>query len=676
MKSIKTLLLCTLLASPLTAADKPNILFILCDDLGYGDIGVFNQKAREKADEADKPWFSTPNIDQLAADGIQLRAHYVAAPVCAPSRASLFAGQHQGNAAIRNNQFDKALPNQPTLASTLKQAGYHTALIGKWGLQGKGKNPSSWPAYPTKRGFDYFLGGVRHKDGHEHYPADLIHFKKRAEVWEQNQEIGAKLKGCYTTDLFTAASKKWLIEHQQKSPDQPFFLFLSYDTPHAATQIATMPYPKGLGVKGGMQWLGKDGKMINTASNKPDSYIHPDYSERKYDHDNDPSTPLQPWTEVAKRYASSIRRIDNSVADLLQTIKDLGVDQNTVVIFSSDHGPSKESYIEQPLKPGFFDSFGPFTGIKRDCWEGGIRPGALARWPGVIKAGSITQSPSQMHDWMATLCDIAKAPTPAVSDGVSLLPTLTGQGQQQPSSIYVEYYEHKKTPAYPEFPAARRNAKRGQMQVVREGNLKAIRYNVETASTPFMVFDVVKDSQESTNLAGQKGIPSQFHWLTASARLHGTNKSAKRPYDGLAIPAIDAAQAPQLMRQSIEGKFPYAIRISDPSVPSESVKTLNTKAITGNTQFTGAIKVDQQGRYQFSLPKGVRGVLRIHGIVVADTDSAESNQRSGKLNLTEGHHPFTLSVRTSGQAVESALLWKTPGTKEAAPIPAKALTAK
>ncbi|WP_435895383.1 arylsulfatase [Oceaniferula spumae] len=677
MRLLKNLFIFSLLASPLTAATKPNILFIFCDDLGYGDLGVFNQKQREKANEADKPWFTTPHIDQLAAEGMQLRAHYCAAPVCAPSRASLFLGQHQGNAPIRDNQFDKALPDQPTLASTLKQAGYHTALIGKWGLQGNGSDSKSWPSYPTKRGFDYFLGGVRHVDGHEHYPFDKIHVKKKkknikhVEIWEQDKEIGGDLKGCYTTDLFTAASKKWLINHHRTSPEKPFFLFLSYDTPHAATQIATSPYPKGFGVKGGIQWLGKSGKMINTANDSPDVYLHPDYADRTYDHDNNPSTPLVPWTNVAKRYASSIRRIDNAVADVIQTLKDLGVDNNTVIIFSSDHGPSKESYISEPLQPGFFDSFGPFTGIKRDCWEGGIRPGALARWPGVIKAGSITDSPSQMNDWMPTFCDIAKAPTPALSDGVSLLPTLTGKGSQAPSSIYVEYHERGTTPGYPEFPESRRKAKRNQMQVVREGNLKAIRYNIKNAKDPFMVFDVVKDPSETTDLAGQKGIPSQDHWHAAAARLHGSNSSAKRPYDNVAIPALTPENpTPGIIRRAEEGATPYATRIAD-TAASETVKALSTKAIKGNTQLSGYIKVDQGGRYQFSFQPNTKAVLYIHGILVLDSDSSQSSHSKKTLNLKPGYHPFDLNVRTSGQAASSVLLWKKADSEKQAAAPAE-----
>ncbi|MGB1260485.1 MAG: sulfatase-like hydrolase/transferase, partial [Akkermansiaceae bacterium] len=614
---ISIFLAATLLSAQSQTSKKPNILFIFCDDLGYGDLGAYYQKQRQKENKASEPWFVTPHIDKVADEGIILHAHYCPAPVCAPSRASLFLGMHQGNAPIRNNQFDKELPNQPTLASALKQAGYHTALIGKWGLQGKdkGKDAASWPSYPTKRGFDYFLGGVRHRDGHEHYPQDKIHFKnKRTEIWEQDNEIGKKLAGCYTTDLFTAASKRWLVKHHKKTPNKPFFLFLSFDTPHAATQTATAPYPKGFGVKGGLQWLGKSGEMINTAkAGKPDSYIHPDYAQQTYDHDKDKSTPAVPWTNVAKRYASSIRRIDNAVADLVQTLKDLGYDQNTLVVFTSDHGPSKESYIRQPLKPGFFDSFGPFTGIKRDCWEGGIRPGAIVRWPKGIKAKQQTDHPSQMNDWMATLCELAGAPCPAISDGISIMPTLTGSGRQPKSNIYVEYSVGGGTPKYTEFPASRRGMKRGQMQVIREGKLKAIRYNIKTANDPFMVFDVTKDPQEKNNLTGKPGIPKQAHWLAVAARYHGTNPSAKRPFDGTPIPSVSADKTkPGLLQSSAKSNSSYAIDVTG---TTSTVKEIKTNAITGTTEFSGYLEVSTSGKHTFSVKGNAHCVLHIHKIL-------------------------------------------------------------
>ncbi|MBU6400272.1 MAG: sulfatase-like hydrolase/transferase, partial [Verrucomicrobia bacterium] len=170
---------------PAQPAPRPNIIFILCDDLGYGDVGVFFQNARARVDDRAEPWMRTPNIDALAAAGVEMRQHYCPAPVCAPSRASLLLGVTQGHANVRNNQFDKALENNHTLASVLKAAGYRTAAIGKWGLQGQGTNPAAWPAFPTKRGFDYFFGYARHKDGHEHYPKEGLYDGPK-EVWDGN----------------------------------------------------------------------------------------------------------------------------------------------------------------------------------------------------------------------------------------------------------------------------------------------------------------------------------------------------------------------------------------------------------------------------------------------------------------------------------------------------------
>ena len=181
--AVLSLLQCQVLSA---APSKPNILFILTDDLGYGDLGVLYQNSRSHG----LPREFTPNLDRLAADGLIFHRHYCPAPVCAPSRASLLLGVHQGHANVRNNQFDKALENNHTLASVLARAGYATVAIGKYGLQGQGANPSEWHAYPTRRGFDYYFGYVRHKDGHEHYPKEGLYDGPK-EVWDNTQDISA-----------------------------------------------------------------------------------------------------------------------------------------------------------------------------------------------------------------------------------------------------------------------------------------------------------------------------------------------------------------------------------------------------------------------------------------------------------------------------------------------------
>jgi arylsulfatase A-like enzyme len=388
---------------------KPNIIFILTDDLGSGDIGAFFQNSRQSG----QPRLYTPALDRMAAEGAMLMQHYCAAPVCAPSRASILLGKSQGHANVRDNQFDKALEDNHTVASMLRYAGYKTAAIGKWGLQGKGKGPD-WPAHPLKRGFDYYYGYIRHRDGHEHYPKEGP-YKGPKEVWENDQEVSDGLDKCYTGDLFTAKAKKYIIDYQRgDDADKPFFMYLAYDTPHAILQLPTQAYPKGGGLNGGLQWLGQPGKMINTASGTIDSYVYPQYARATYDHDNDPATPEIAWPDTYKRFASVNKRIDEQVGDLLQLLKDLKIDRNTLVVFTSDNGPSQESYLPQETyvryEADFFNSFALFDGIKRDLYEGGLRTSTIAWWPGGIDAGTVVETPNASYDWLPTFADIACIP--------------------------------------------------------------------------------------------------------------------------------------------------------------------------------------------------------------------------------------------------------------------------
>ena len=455
------------------ADQTPNIIFVLCDDLGYGDIGVFYQNQRATLNDRSIPFFSTPNIATLARDGVQLKQHYCGAPVCAPSRASLLTGVTQGNASVRDNQFDKELANTHTLGTVLQKAGYATAAFGKWGLQGgvlpkknkktkKIEQPGSnslekWPAYPTKRGFDYYFGYVRHVDGHFHYPKE-----DGREVWENDRELSANLDKCYTTDLFTARAKKWITEQTVTHPRQPFFVYLAYDTPHAKLENPPCAYPSGGGLKGGVQWTGKPHAMLNTATGKVDGYMFPKYASATWDNDRNPATPEVPWPDVQKRYANDVRRIDFAVGDLRQLLKDLNIDDNTLVVFTSDNGPSIESYLKENYAPTFFRGYGPFDGIKRDTWEAGIREPTLARWPVAIPSGRVDKTASGQWDWLATFCELARVPIPAASDGVSLVPSLTGKGTQMPGTIYIEYFNGGTTPKFGDFSPEHRGRRRGQ----------------------------------------------------------------------------------------------------------------------------------------------------------------------------------------------------------------------
>ncbi|MGA2557073.1 MAG: sulfatase-like hydrolase/transferase, partial [Verrucomicrobiota bacterium] len=259
-------------------------------------------------------------------------------------------------------------------------------------------------------------------------------------------------------------------------------MYLAYDTPHATQELPTQAYPPGGGLHGGLQWLGGPGHMINTASATIDSWIHPDYRLATFDDDNNPATPEVPWPDVYKRYATAIRRLDDAVGDLNALLRDLNIDQDTLVVFSSDNGPSIESYIpREPLRADFFGSYGPFDGIKRDCWEGGLRVPALAWWPGHFPAGRVVSRPSISYDWLPTFAEAAGLPAPARADGVSLLPELAGHGVQRDRGfIYVEYYEPGRTPNYQDFAPSHRGRLRNQMQLIRMGDLLGVRYNVKS----------------------------------------------------------------------------------------------------------------------------------------------------------------------------------------------------
>ncbi|MEM9644383.1 MAG: sulfatase-like hydrolase/transferase [Planctomycetota bacterium] len=672
-------MLCVAMLFPVASTDggeRPNIIFILCDDLGWGDIGILHQNNR-----ATNKKFVTPHLDSMARNGAQLLQHYCPAPVCAPSRASLLLGQHQGNAAIRDSQFDKALPNQPTLASVLKSAGYQTAIIGKYGLAGdarysmqkNGTNPSEWPAYPTKRGFDEFLGYVRHVDGHIHYPADNWSLgnseshRTPKEVWHNEVEISKDLANCYTTDLFTAYAKHWISKHRAESQD-PFFLYLAYDTPHAALQVPSCPYPEGMGTAGGVQWTGKPGAMINTAIGELDSFRHPD-------------TTGKGWSDVEERFVTMVRRIDQGVGDLLQTLKDLGEFENTLVVLSSDNGPHHESYLASAeYQPTSFQSYGPFDGTKRDTWEGGIRVPTIAIWPDRLPKGTVDSSPSQFHDWMATFAEVAGLPSPAICDGVSLLPSMTASGKRQSSTIYVEYLHRGSTQKYDDFQDRKRGRKRGQMQVVQMDGFKGVRTNILSHADPFQIYDLDADPKELRDLALNPDGSQNDAMLSLQERMHDhvlrirqSNPTAPRPYDDQLIPAVDLESAgfkgvvpgAVVIHQELNCDFVPAL-VLDHEEP-ERIQVYDQHDEPSDAQVTsvviqGHLKVDADGEYDFELSSALPSVLRMHGFTLInnESDHQSGQPRRGHAKLQQGMHPIRLHVKVrGGERPEFSLRWAT-----------------
>lgn len=666
-------------SSALAEAPKPNIIFVLCDDLGYGDTGTFFQNLRAAKNDRSEPWHFTPKLDRLAADGLRLPAHYCPAPVCAPSRASFLSGVHQGQAVVRDNQFDKALGDNHTVASVLKQAGYATAAIGKWGLQGglNGNSQPDWKAYPLKRGFDFFHGYVRHGDGHEHYPKEGK-YRGRKQVWEDRSEISEQLDKCYTTDLFTARAKRWIADHHEARPAQPFFLYLAFDTPHAVLELPTMAYPEGGGLSGGLQWTGKSGSMINTAAGTIDSYYHPDYASATWDADKNPATPEVAWPDVYKRYATSVRRIDDCVGDLRQTLADLGLGKDTLIVFTTDNGPSMESYLKEDYRADFFNSFGPFDGIKRDTLEGGVRVGAIANWPAGVPAGRTSEEPSQFHDWLPTFCELAGVPAPARSTGTSLVPTLANKDGQRPSTIYVEYQVGGATPKYQEFGPSNRGRIRKQMQMLRIGNHTGVRYNIGSHADPFEIYDTTADPGQRKNLAA--ALPElQQQMKDRVLRLRRPNGSAPRPYDAELVPPVAAKVVPGVEWKVHEGSFPWVSELAGLQATASGIAAVpdlakRTRDHDFAMTFTGYLKVPQDGSYDFSLGTDTGAVFRLHEAVVIDADHGyrQREERSGSVNLRAGYHPFTISYVRRGAGDPSLLLsWSGPSLAKQ-PIPESA----
>lgn len=680
----------------------PNIILILVDDMGWGDLGCFYQNDRA---QSGKPALTTPHLDKMAEEGIQLRRHYSGAPVCAPSRASLFSGVHQGHArVVRDNSFDMPLENSHTLATILKQAGYATALIGKWGIGG-GKESNGSPdessAFPTKRGFDYFFGYLDHIAGHRHYPLEDP-TEGPINIWDQNKVITDQCGNAYSTDLLTARAKKWITDECRKSPHRPFFLSLTYIAPHAALEVATQPYPAGSGMNGGIQWLGKPGQLVNTAiGGKRDSFIEPRYADKN-------------WPESAKRHASMIARIDDGVGDIIQLLKDLKIDKDTFIVFLSDNGPHNEgSFMRFIQNPAFFASYGVFDGIKRDTWEGGFRVPAIVRWPQSIPAGKKTEAPSQFHDWMATFAALAKLPIPERSDGVSLLPTLTGEGHQQQGIIYTEYNHPSTTPGYKEFFPAHRNAPRRQMQVIMQGKYKGMRLNISSANDDFMIFDTQKDPGERNNLAGTTPEMTDIQQLMKDRVLqlrrpydyvnNVRGNIARRPYDQAFVPPAtldkeSLAQGLSFSQEATEA-LPWVPRAGTAATAptGKLLSTTNTNipapypdAFT--CHWSGYLEIPQEGTYTFFIStdknSGSKAFVRLHDMQLVDADFAykagtevdsssamgttECTEKTGQqpVRLKKGLHPISIGyVYGKGEEKPQLLFqWESSGTpKERVP---------
>jgi len=423
-----------------TDNEKPNIIYILADDLGYGDLSCYGQEK-----------FETPNIDRLAEEGMKFLQHYSGSTVSAPSRSVLMTGRHTGHTQIRGNQEVQPEGQAPlkgsvlTVAELLQDAGYVTGAYGKWGLGYPGSEGD-----PNKQGFDEFYGYNCQRYAHRYYPEH---------IWHNQEKINLKNDGTeritYAQDLIQEEALGFIEENQ----DKPFFLFLPYLIPHAELAVPD------------------DDIMARFRGKFPEEpYSGNDYGEN-FNYGGYCSV-----ENPRAVFAAMIVRLDRYVKEISNKLKAMGIDDNTVVMFTSDNGP----HLEGGADPHFFNSNGPFRGHKRDLYEGGIRVPFIARWPGTIEPNRVSSHISDFADFLPTVCDMAGTEIPENTDGISFLPELKGEEQKTHDYLYWEF------------------TSAGGKQAIRMGNWKGVKVNINNnPDSPLLLYNLFEDKGEENNVANQ-----------------------------------------------------------------------------------------------------------------------------------------------------------------------------
>lgn len=427
-----------------TTNPTPNIIYILADDLGYGDLSCYGQSK-----------FETPHLDKMAEEGMLFTQHYAGSTVCAPSRSVLLTGQHTGHTPIRGNkEYDPEgqhplSGNAYTLAELLKEAGYATGAFGKWGLGFVGTEGD-----PNNQGFDEFFGYNCQRQAHRYYPKHL---------WHNNLKVLLDGNDFKSTEVYSGdVIHEKALNFIENNKDQPFFMYYPNVIPHAEL---IMP----------------EGELMNKYRGRYEEKPHientpgANYGDVPFDVKYYCSQP-----EPRATFAAMVSLLDKQVGEVFAKLKELGIDENTIVMFSSDNGP----HMEGGADPDFFNSNAGLRGFKRDLYEGGVRVPMIVRWPQKIKANSKTDHISAFWDVMPTFAQIADVTVPENIDGISFMPELLGNEQKQHDYMYWEFHEQ------------------GGKKAVRKGKWKAIKLNCfnEDQST-VELYDLSIDKEEKRNIA-------------------------------------------------------------------------------------------------------------------------------------------------------------------------------
>ncbi len=432
MKSLFGIFLFTLITLSCSPESKqsPNIIYIMCDDLGYSDLGCYGQQV-----------IQTPNIDQLAAEGMRFTDHYSGHTVCRPSRLVLWTGQHTGHTAIAANERYVFEPEDVTVAELLQEAGYVTGGVGKWAMADPEGN-----GHPNDNGFDFWMGYLDQSEAHNYYPLYLWRNREKVELQgnvlyepnDLNRGRVAKERVTYSHDVMTEEAIQFIRDYA----DSTFLLHIHWTIPHTNNE---------------------GGRVTGDGSEIPDYGIYAD----------------KDWPTPEKGFAAMITRMDADVGRFVNLLKELKIDNNTVILFTSDNGPHHEGGHDHE----FFDSNGPLRGYKRDLYEGGIRVPMIVRWPGKVQPGTTTDHPFAFWDYMPTACELAGIQAPENTDGISYLPALHGKNQPQHEYLYWKFQgnNHDK-------------------QAVRSGSWKAVR---PAAGAPIELYDLSQDTGEDHNIADQ-----------------------------------------------------------------------------------------------------------------------------------------------------------------------------